>query len=87
MLGKIGPLLLAAIRLVAGPSHLFAQANTTSIRGVVVDPQNRPVPGATEVVTNTDLSSRRTTVADATGSFTISNLVPASWLSNKTIHH
>ncbi len=77
MLGKIGPLLLAAIRLVAGPSHLFAQANTTSIRGVV-DPQNRPVPGANVVVNNTDLSSRRTTVADATGSFTISNLVPAS---------
>jgi hypothetical protein len=84
MLCKIGPMLFAGIVLVAGVSHLFAQANTASIRGTVVDPQNRPVAGANVVVNNTDLSSKRSAVADATGYFVISNLVPGAFTVEAT---
>jgi hypothetical protein len=84
MLRKIGPVLLAGITLYAGGSHLFAQANTASIRGTVVDPQNRPVAGANVVVNNTDLSSKRSTVADSTGYFVISNLVPGAFTVEAT---
>ncbi len=84
MLRKMGPVLLAGSVLLAGVSRLFAQANTASIRGTVVDPQNRPVAGATVVVNNTDLSSKRTTVADTEGSFVISNLVPGAFTVEAT---
>ncbi len=84
MLRKMGPVILAGSVLLAGASRLFAQANTASIRGTVVDPQNRPVAGATVVVNNTDLSSKRTTVADSEGSFVISNLVPGAFTVEAT---
>jgi len=84
MLRKLGPVILAGSVLLASASRLFAQANTASIRGTVVDPQNRPVPGATVVVNNTDLSSKRTTVADSEGSFVLSNLVPGAFTVEAT---
>jgi hypothetical protein len=84
MLRKIGPVILAGSILLACASCIFAQANTASIRGTVIDPQNRPVAGATVVVNNTDLSSKRSTVADSEGSFVISNLVPGAFTVEAT---
>ena len=45
-------------------SLLFAQSNTSSIVGQVTDPKGLPVAGASVVVSNTDLSSKRTVVSD-----------------------
>ena len=41
-------------------SAVFAQSNTSSIVGQVTDPKGLPVAGASVVVSNTDLSSKRT---------------------------
>ena len=71
-------LFLATTVLLSGVSCTFAQTNTASIHGSVTDPQNRPVSGATVTVSNTDLSSKRTTTSDSQGSFVISNLVPGA---------
>jgi hypothetical protein len=71
-------LFLAATVLLSGVSHIFAQTNTASIRGSVTDPQNRPIAGAVVTVSNTDLSSKRTTTTGSQGSFVISNLVPGA---------
>jgi Carboxypeptidase regulatory-like domain len=71
-------LLLAVTVLLSCVSLTYAQTNTASVRGKVTDPQNRPVSGATVTVSNTDLSSKRTTTTDSTGSFIISNLVPGA---------
>jgi hypothetical protein len=84
MIQKMGSVFFAGIVLVAGVSHVFAQANTASIRGTVVDPQNRPVAGANVVVNNTDLSSKRTTVADSAGVFAIANLAPGAFTVEAT---
>ncbi len=78
MKSKIATALLLATVLLASTSNAFAQTNTASIRGSVTDPQNRPVAGAIVTVSNTDLSSKRTTTTDSQGSFVISNLVPGA---------
>src|SRR5580698_4719759 len=70
--------LVAAIFLAMAP-YGYSQANTASISGSVVDPQNRPVAGATVVVSNTDLSSKRAVVTDVGGGFRVSNLVPGAF--------
>jgi hypothetical protein len=84
MIWKTGSAFFAGIVLVAGVTHLFGQADTASIHGTVVDPQNRPVAGANIVVNNTDLSSKRTTVADSAGVFVISNLAPGAFTVEAT---
>ncbi len=85
MLRNIGSVvLLTAVVLFAGASRIFAQTNTASIRGTVVDPQSHPVAGAAVTATNTDLSSKRLTVADSTGSFVISNLAPGAFTVEAT---
>jgi hypothetical protein len=53
--------LMAAVLFMAMP-HAVAQTNTAAVSGTVVDPQGRLVAGATVVVSNTDLSTKRSTV-------------------------
>jgi hypothetical protein len=85
MLSNIGSVrLLTAMVLLAAASCLSAQTNTASIRGIILDPQNHPVAGAAVTATNTDLSSKRTTVADSAGYFIISNLVPGAFTVEAT---
>ena len=60
-------------------SAVFAQSNTASIVGQVIDPQGRPVAGASIVIRNTDLAAKRTAVSDANGHFRVSNLVPGAF--------
>ena len=55
-----------------------AQSNTGSIVGLVTDPKGLPVAGASVVVSNTDLSSKRTVVSDERGNFRIDGLVPGA---------
>jgi hypothetical protein len=56
----------------------FAQSNTSSIVGQVTDPKGLPVAGASVVVSNTDLSSKRTVTSDERGNFRIDGLVPGA---------
>ena len=74
-----GVLVLAAAIFFAMAPYGYSQANTASVSGSVVDPQNRPVAGATVIVSNTDLSSKRTVVTNAGGGFRVSNLVPGAF--------
>jgi uncharacterized GH25 family protein len=53
--------------LVLSSAWTFAQTSTGTVAGRVVDPQGRPVAGATVTVTNTDPSTARTAVTDALG--------------------
>jgi hypothetical protein len=57
----------------------LAQSNTGSIVGQVVDPQGRPVAGASVVIRNTDLATKRAAVSDANGYFRVGNLVPGAF--------
>jgi len=59
-------------------SMVFAQSNTSSIVGTVTDPKGLPVAGASVVVSNTDLSSKRTVLSDERGNFRVAGLVPGA---------
>src|ERR1700722_5490204 len=59
-------------------SVAFAQSNTSSIVGTVTDPKGLPVAGASVVVSNTDLSSKRTVLSDEHGNFRVAGLVPGA---------
>ncbi len=60
-------------------SVAFTQSNTSSIVGQVTDPKGLPVVGASVVVSNTDLSSKRTVVSDERGNFRVNGLVPGAF--------
>ena len=55
-----------------------AQSNTSSIVGQVTDPKGLPVVGASVVVSNTDLSFKRTVVSDERGNFRVNGLLPGA---------
>jgi hypothetical protein len=59
-------------------SVAFTQSNTSSIVGQVTDPKGLPVVGASVVVSNTDLSSKRTVLSDEHGNFRVAGLVPGA---------
>jgi hypothetical protein len=59
-------------------SVALTQSNTSSIVGQVTDPKGLPVVGASVVVSNTDLSSKRTVVSDERGNFRVDGLVPGA---------
>jgi hypothetical protein len=61
------------------PASLVAQSNTASITGHVLDPQHHPVANAQVVITNTDLNTKRTIKADASGSFRADGLPPGAF--------
>jgi len=57
----------------------FAQTGTSGIRGTVVDPQGRLVPGAQITVTNVETNAVRTTESTDTGVYVFDLLPPASY--------
>jgi hypothetical protein len=65
--------------LLACASSVCAQTNTGFVYGNVADPQGLSLPGVTITVRSTDLSSARTTVSDAAGSFSVAGLVPGAY--------
>src|SRR5215475_12577328 len=73
---RIG-VLAAAVWLLCGPSSAFAQGvQTGTIRGVVKDAQDLPVPGVTVTATSPALQGARTATTDAQGLYTLT-LLPA----------
>ncbi|QHN04339.1 TonB-dependent receptor [Granulicella sp. WH15] len=58
---------------------LHAQTSTATIAGRILDPQGRPVAGATVTVRNTDLSSTRTATTDASGNFRVASLTSGAF--------
>jgi Carboxypeptidase regulatory-like domain len=56
-----------------------AQSNYAVVRGSVLDPQHRPVPGARVHLTSTETGAKREVVTNATGLYEIAALQPGSY--------
>lgn len=69
-------LLLLALALLLGAGTAWAQAGTSTIRGVVTDPQGKVVPEATVTIKNIDTGFTRTQKTTDTGTFSF-DLIPA----------
>ena len=76
---KRAAIFLMVAVLFLGMPYAVAQTNTAAVSGTVVDPQGKLVAGATVVVSNTDLATKRSTVTDSSGAFRVSNLVPGAF--------
>ena len=80
---------LAALLLVlAGawlPPHLFAQANSSAISGVVHDPSQAVIAGAAITVTNTETGLTRTRESDAAGRYRVGELPPGNYTLSITM--
>ena len=72
---------LCTVILVLGiaPSRVFAQMNTGTILGTVVDPSGAAVPGAKITITNTGTQITQTLVTDNSGSFYVPTLIPGDY--------
>ncbi len=68
---------LALTCLSAGSA--FAQSETGSITGTVVDPTGAAVPNAKVTVTNAATTAARTTTSGSSGVYTVTNLQPAPY--------
>lgn len=77
--------LTAVVLLFWTTAYAFAQSNTATIRGSVIDPQGHAVAGAIVTVTNTDLSLKRTVITDTGGFFRVSNLAPGAFTVESTV--
>lgn len=58
---------------------LFAQGNTTSMSGTVVDPQGGLIPGVSIALTSTTTGAKQTTVTKAQGEYAFSQLTPDTY--------
>ena len=70
--------LFSFLLLVISPTAL-AQTGTSSIRGTVVDQQDRGVAGATVSLRSTEKNFSRTQTSDADGNFTFVGIPPAAY--------
>ena len=66
--------LMLAIVLSMLPASAFAQRTNAAVRGTVTDPSKAVVPGATVTITGTDTGLTRTTVTNADGVYSVSEL-------------
>jgi hypothetical protein len=57
----------------------LAQTQTSSLQGVVTDPQGAAIPAAIITITNTDTSASRKEVTDDTGTYRILQVLPGSY--------
>lgn len=72
--------MLALLLAICAAAHLsFAQSNTASISGTIVDQQGKPVAGAEVAVISTDLSARRVLHTGDNGVFRVQGLVPGAY--------
>jgi hypothetical protein len=56
-----------------------AQSNYAVVRGSILDPQHRPVPGAHVHITSTETGTQREVVTNASGLYEIAGLQPGSY--------
>ena len=56
-----------------------AQSNYAVVRGSILDPQHRPVPGAHVHLTSTDTGAQREVAANGAGLYEIAGLQPGSY--------
>jgi hypothetical protein len=59
-----------------GASSLFAQETRATISGVITDAQGSAVPGASVVITNTEMNSSSRLLTNATGYYEAPLLLP-----------
>src|SRR2546428_14034909 len=71
--------LALAIFLLGPVSHLFAQAYTSSLTGIISDPQGAVMPNVSVVLRNMDTGDTRVTTSDAGGRYTFAQLLPATY--------
>ena len=57
----------------------FGQAGTSSVTGVVTDPQAQAVVGATVTLVSAQQGTRRTAITDSSGNYTFSSVQPGSY--------
>ncbi len=57
----------------------FAQSNYAALVGVISDPQNRPLPGATVQITSTGTQAIRKVTSNELGIFRITGLLPGEY--------
>src|SRR3954447_26322324 len=69
----------AAACLLFGLVNAHAQSNYAVVRGSVLDPQHRPVPGAHVHLVATETGAQREVMANATGLYEIAGLQPGSY--------
>ena len=80
---SVALLLLVALVFVSAPPAR-AQIVTGTIGGTVLDPQGAAIPSAAISVTNRDTGLNRTTVSEASGEFTVTNLPSGPYSVNVT---
>ncbi|HEY0378535.1 MAG TPA: carboxypeptidase-like regulatory domain-containing protein [Pyrinomonadaceae bacterium] len=72
-------LLLCALLQLFVAHAAFAQTGSSSVRGTVLDPQDRPVAGVTLTLTNVERSFTRTQTTDAEGTYVFSAVPPGTY--------
>ena len=77
--GVLIRLLLCALLQLFASHAIFAQTGSSSVRGTVLDPQDRPVPGATLTLTNVERNITRTQTTDDEGSYVFSAVPPGTY--------
>src|SRR5204863_3500695 len=71
--------LAALLLLVTFATFCFGQTESGQISGSVTDPSGAVVSGAKVTVKNVNTSAERTTTADSSGSYTVTNLQPGTY--------
>lgn len=79
LLGKLTKILLLCVLQLVVCGGVLGQTGTSSVRGVVSDPQNRPVAGATVTLTSTDKNFTRTQTSNDEGIYLFSAIPPGSY--------
>src|SRR5882762_3792275 len=58
---------------------VIAQTNYATLRGIVFDPQHRPVSGSRVTLTSGSTGVERSLIANAEGGYEAAGLLPGSW--------
>src|SRR6266508_1120998 len=75
---RLAFLSLVVLLVVCGAGAAWAQG-TSSLRGVVTDPQKAVIPGATITITNTATGLSRSVISDDTGNYTFTQVPPGTY--------
>ena len=76
---RISLLLAAAFLLALLPVVSAAQTGTSSVRGIVSDPQNNPIPGATVTLVNAARNFSRTQTTNSDGAYSFKPIPPGNY--------